>query len=121
MVGMSQVLFASLYYYYDAREIASSRTGLFVAWYKQLSRYSLTVYFLHWLLVCWPLWIIYFLTGRFLGQDAMGVLPAFLLGLAGVALFLMVLRVWEHRGGNYTLEWGLRKITEGIGKSGRTS
>jgi hypothetical protein len=121
MVGMSQVLFASLYYYYDAREIASSRTGLFVAWYKQLSRYSLTVYFLHWLLVCWPLWIIYFLTGRFLGQDAMGALPAFLLGLAGVALFLMVLRVWEHRGGNYTLEWGLRKITEGIGKSGRTS
>ena len=114
--GVGLVLFASLYYYYDVREIASSRTGLFVAWYKQLSRYSLTVYFLHWLLVCWPLWIIYFFTGRFLGQDAMGALPAFLLGLAGVALFLMLLRVWERRGGSYSLEWGLKKITEGIGK-----
>ena len=72
MVGMSQVLFASLYYYYDAREIASSRTGLFVAWYKQLSRYSLTVYFLHWLLVCWPLWIIYFLTGKVSGAGCNG-------------------------------------------------
>jgi len=119
--GVALVLFASLFYYYDARETASSRTGLFVAGYKRLSRYSLTVFFLHWLLVCWPLWIIYFLTGRFLGQDAMGVFPAFLLGLAGVALFLVGLRAWDRRCGKYSLEWGLRKLTEGTGKPGRTS
>jgi hypothetical protein len=119
--GVGLVLFASLYYYYDGRETAAPHTGLFVTWYKRLSRYSLTVYFLHWLLVCWPLWIVYFITERFLGQDAMGPFPAFLLGLAGVALFLMGLKAWERHGGKYSLEWGLRRITEGIGKSGRVS
>ena len=118
--GVGLMLFASLYYYCDGRANAAPSTGLLVGWLKRLSRYSLTVYFLHWLLICWPLWIIYFVTGKFLGQDAMGALPAFLLGLAVVALFLMCLKGWERRGGKYSLEWGLRKITEGIGKPGRT-
>ena len=112
--GVGLVLFASLFYYYDGREAAAPHTGLFVAWYKRLSRYSLTLYFLHWLLICWPLWIIYFITGRFPGQDAMGAIPAFLLGLAGIALFLVGLKAWDRRGGKYSLEWGLRKITVGI-------
>ena len=119
--GVGLVLFASLYYYYDGRANTAPITGPLVAWYKRLSRYSLTVYFLHWLLICWPLWIIYFVTGRFLGQDAMGAFPAFLLGLVVVALFLMSLKVWERHGGKFTLEWGLRKITGGIGKTSRTS
>ncbi|MBT3224767.1 MAG: DUF1624 domain-containing protein [Deltaproteobacteria bacterium] len=119
--GVGLVLFASLYYYYDGREDAAPSTGVLVVWFKRLSRYSLTVYFFHWLVICWPLWIIYFVTGRFLGQDVMGAFPAFLLGLAVVALFLMCLKVWEGRGGKFTLEWGLRRITEGIGKPGRVS
>jgi uncharacterized membrane protein len=119
--GVGLVLFASLFGYYDGRENAAPRTGLLVGWFKRLSRYSLSVYFLHWLLVCWPLWIIYFITGRFLGQDAMGPLPAFFLGLAGVALFLVGLRAWERRGGIYSLEWGLRKITESVGKPWKKS
>ena len=114
--GVGLMLFASLYHYYDGRKTAAPRTGRLVAWYKRLSRYSLTVFFLHWLLICWPLWIIYFVTGRYLGQDAMGVLPAFFLGLAVVALFVAGLRAWERHGGKYSLEWGLRRITEGIGK-----
>ena len=118
--GVGLMLFASLYYYCDGRENAAPISGLLVVWLKRLSRYSLTVYFLHWLLICWPLWIIYFVTGKFLGQDAMGAFPAFLLGLVVVALFLMCLKGWERRGGKYSLEWGLRKITEGIGKPGRT-
>jgi len=119
--GVGLVLFASLYYYYDGKETAGPRTGRLVAWYKRLSRYSLTVFFLHWLLICWPLWIIYFVTGRYLGQDAMDVLPAFLLGLAVVALFLVCLKAWERHDGKYSLEWGLRRITESIGKPGRVS
>jgi len=110
--GVALVLFSLLYFYYDGRETAVPRTGLFVAWYKRLSRYSLTVYFFHWLLICWPLWIIYFITGRFPIQDLMGALPAFLLGLAAVALFLVCLKGWDRRGGKYSLEWGLRKMTE---------
>jgi len=112
--GVALVLFSLLYYYYDVRETAVPRTGLLVTWFKRLSRYSLTVYFLHWLLVCWPLWIIYFVTGRFLAQDFMGALPAFFLGLVALTLFLAWLNAWERRGGKYSLEWGLRKITKDI-------
>jgi len=119
--GVALVLFSLSYYYYDERETAVPRTGLLVTWYKRLSRYSLTVYFLHWLLICWPLWIIYFVTGRFLGHDLMGALPAFLLGLAGVALFLVGLRAWDRSGGKYSLESGLRKMIEDTaGPKGRS-
>ncbi len=114
--GVGLVLFALLYYLYDVRGAGASNAGMFVTWYKRLSRYSLTVYFLHWLLICWPLWIIYFVTGKFLSEDAMGAVPAFFLGLAGIAFFLVVLKAWERRGGKYTLEWGLRAITNGVGK-----
>jgi len=42
--------------------------------------------------------------------DLMGALPAFLLGLGVVWLFLMVLKAWERHGNKYSLEWGLKKI-----------
>lgn len=109
--GVGLVLFAALYYYFDGRENARPHTGLFVAWCKRLSRYSLTVYFLHWLLICWPLWIIYFMTGKLLNQDALSVEPAFLLGLANIALFQVGLKTWDRRGGKYSLEWGLQKVS----------
>jgi len=51
-----------------------------------------------------------FFTGRFLEFDLMGALPAFLLGLGVVWLFLMVLKAWERHGNKYSLEWGLKKI-----------
>jgi len=113
-VGEALVLFALLYFYYDARENTIPRTGVFVTWFKRMSRHSLTVYFVHYPLIAWPLWIIYLFTGRHLEMDLMGALPAFLLGLATVALFLVCLKSWERRGNKYSLEWGLKKLTDVI-------
>jgi uncharacterized membrane protein len=119
-VGQAVLLFALMYYYYDGRGTVP-RTGVFANCFKRMSRHSLTVYFVHYPLIAWPLWIIYLFTGRYPEFDLMGAVPAFLLGLAAVALFLVCLKAWERRSNKYSLEWGLSKITEGIGKPGRTS
>ena len=111
-MGEALVLFALLYFYYDGRENTVPRTGMFAAWFKRMSRHSLTVYFIHYPLISWPLWIIYLFTGRYLEMDLMGALPAFLLGSAAVALFLVCLKAWERRGNKYSLEWGLKKLTD---------
>jgi len=107
-VGQALVLFALMYYYYDGRDTVP-RTGVFANWFKRMSRHSLTVYFIHYPLIALPLWIMYLFTGRYPEFDLMGALPAFVLGLAVVALFLVCLKVWERRGNKYSLEWGLRR------------
>ena len=112
-VGQAVALFALMYYYYDGRDTVP-RTGVFAAWFQRMSRHSLTVYFVHYPLIAWPLWVIYLFTGRNPEFDLMGALPAFVLGLAAVALFLMCLKAWERRGNKYSLEWGLKKLTDVI-------
>lgn len=109
--GVTLVLFSLLYYYYDIREKSRQQTSLIVSWYQRMSRYSLTVYFYHWLLITWPLWIIYFLTGKFLAQDIMGSFPTLLLGFTVIALVLVLLKAWDHSGGKFSLEWGMKKLT----------
>jgi len=112
-VGQALALFALMYFYYDARNILP-RTGAFATWFKRMSRHSLTVYFVHYPLIALPLWIIYLFTGRALEFDLMGALPAFFLGVVAVALFLVCLKAWERRGNKYSLEWGLKKLTQKI-------
>jgi hypothetical protein len=72
-----------------------------------MSRFSLTVYFLHYLFITWPLWIIYGITGKFFVENLMGLFPALLAGMAAVAVFLTVLKAWQRREAKYSLEWGL--------------
>ena len=110
-VGQALVLFALLYFYYDGRNVVP-RTGAFVTWFKRMSRHSLTVYFIHYPLISWPLWVACFFTGRYPESGLMGAIPAFFLGLAVVALFLVCLKAWERRGNKYSLEWGLKKLTD---------
>jgi len=112
-VGQALVLFATMYYYYDGRDTVP-RTGVFATWFKRMSRHSLTIYFIHYPLITLPLWITYLFTGRYPESDFMGALPAFLLGLAVVALFLACFKVWERHGNKYSLEWGLMKLTKAI-------
>jgi surface polysaccharide O-acyltransferase-like enzyme len=121
-LGVALVLFALLFFYFDGRDGLTPIGGWLVNWYKRMSRFSLTVYFLHYLVISWPLWIIYFLTGHYPAQDLMGAIPALLLGLAAVALFLLGLKAWEQYEAKFSLEWMLRRFTEDVtgSKEGKT-
>jgi uncharacterized membrane protein len=105
--GMALILFASAYAYYDGREAPLPLTGQWFIWCQRMSRFSLTVYFLHYLFITWPLWIIYGITGKFFVENLMGLFPALLAGMAAVAVFLTVLKAWQRREAKYSLEWGL--------------
>lgn len=110
-IGQALIVFPLLFYYYDRGERRVPRTGVFVTWFNRMSRHSLTVYFIHYPLIAWPLWIILLFTGQNREQDLMGAIPAFFLGLALIALFLVCLKIWENHGNRYSLEWGLKKLT----------
>lgn len=111
-IGQTLTLFALMFYYYDVRKAGADATGIFATWFKRMSRHSLTVYFVHYPLISWPLWIIYLFTDRYLQFNLMGAIPAFILGVAAVTIYLQVLKAWERRGNRYSLEWGLKQLTD---------
>jgi hypothetical protein len=106
-----------LYYCYDIYKKDKSRVSFLVGLYNRASRFSLTFYFLHYLLIGWPLAIVAVLTGRYLKYALLDTFPALLAGLAGLALLQIILFLWEKRGSKYSLEWWLSTITTRLTKS----
>jgi uncharacterized membrane protein len=106
-LGISIVIIFILYYLYDIRGTHHRRIGFFAGIFTQTSHSSLTFYFLHYLLIGWPLAVIYVFSGKYYIYNLMGSLPAFVCGLAAVALLITGLKIWDKRGGKYKLEWFL--------------
>jgi uncharacterized membrane protein len=118
-LGMSVLVFSGLYFFYDVRKKDKSKISLLVGLYLRTSRSSLTFYFLHYLLIGWPLAIILLTTGRHVKYAFLGAFPALLAGLAGVAVLQILLLVWEKCGSKYSLEWWLSAITARFVKTER--
>ena len=110
-LGMSAVVILMVYYLYDIRGMRDRKTGLFAGIFTFTGRSSLTFYFLHYLLIGWPLALIYVFTGKYNIYNLLGAWPAFVCGLLAVGLLLFVLKIWEKRGGRYKLEWFLGELT----------
>jgi len=109
--GVTLVVFSGLYYWYDVRPHAAESSGRLTTLYNRTSRFSLTFYFLHYLLIGWTLAVVYVLTGEYRVFDLMGVWGSILAGLAAVIALELLLKVWEARGGRYSLEWILAALT----------
>lgn len=116
-LGMSLLFFSILYYCYDIYKKDKSRNSFLFGLYNRSSRFSLTLYFLHYLLIGWPLAIIAVLTGRYLKYALLDTFPALLAGLAGLVLLQLILYLWEKHGSKYSLEWWLSNITSRLTKS----
>ena len=110
-VGVALIVFSLLYFWYDVRSPAMVASGFFGRQFKRTSRASLTFYFLHYLLIGWPLLIIYLMTGEYLIFDLMGAWPAFFCGLVAVTLLELLLVYWERWDNKYSLEWFLVVLT----------
>lgn len=110
-VGVTLVVFSSLYDWYDVRRHDDEQSGLLTTLYNRTSRFSLTFYFLHYLLIGWTLAIVFVLTGEYRIFDLMGIWESILSGLVVVIALELLLKLWEAHGGRYSLEWVLAVMT----------
>lgn len=110
-LGMSVAVIFILYYIYDIRRTHDRKIGKLAGFFTATSHSSLTFYFLHYLLIGWPLALIYVFSGKYYIYNLMGSLPAFVCGLMAVGLLAVGLKIWEKQGGKYKLEWCLRALT----------
>ena len=110
-LGMALIVFSGLYFFYDVRKKDPSRVSFLVRLYLRSSRFSLTFYFLHYLMIGWPLAILAQITGRNSISALMGAYPALITGLAGLAFLETLLLLWEKHESKYSLEWWLAATT----------
>ncbi len=108
--GIVFVIFSSVFYVYDVRTQDKGKTGFFAGIFNLSSRSSLTFYFLHYLLIGWPLALIYVLTGRYYKDNLLGAYGALLAGLGAVILLVSLLKLWGKIKNKYSLEWFLDRI-----------
>lgn len=83
--------------------------------YNRSSRFSLTFYFLHYLIIGWPLAVVHLVSGRNPHGGLMGIAPALACGVAGLVFLELLLFAWERHGSKYSLEWFLGSLTRRFG------
>lgn len=118
-LGMALVVFSGLYLALDVGRKEGAGNGLFVSLCVRTSQYSLTFYFLHYLLIGWPLAIAAAILGReHVLASLLGASPALAAGLAGLVILETILFLWERRSGRFSLEWGLAVLTSLLSRRG---
>lgn len=100
-------LFPRVYRAMDRSDRPAREPGAWIRYCRRMSRYSLTVYFVHYVLLAWPLWIAYLFCGQFLVQKAMGPVPAFACGAFALLVLHRLMLWWDRNGGIFSLEWCL--------------
>lgn len=120
-IGLSLLVFSLLFYIFDVKGRGSDYSGPVARVLRRTSNSSLTFYFLHYMLIGWPLLIAHALTGRDYEMDFMGLVPSFLYGLFALFLLQLLLLRWEKIGGKYSLEWLLTILLRRVVKDYRRS
>lgn len=110
LAGIVLILFVLLWRVYDAKPGKTGKTGLFLAYCRQMSRYSLTIYVTHFALIFIPLRIVQLATGKYYLKDAMGSSTALAIALVLLILYYPLLRAWDRAGGKYSFEWLLAVV-----------
>lgn len=116
-LGVALIVFSALFYCYDVRKLDKQKVSYMVHISNLTSRSSLTFYFLHYLLIGWPLVLIYLLTGKYYKYALLGAIPALLCGFAAVILLVLLLVFWGKHKNQYSLEWFLDAITKRFASS----
>ena len=109
-LGLSMAVITLMYYIFDIRRSPMLKPGKPADFLIRISHSSLTFYFLHYLLIGWPLALIYLLSGKYLIYNLLSIWPALLCGIAAVVLLSVLLRQRQKDGGKYTLEWLMEAI-----------
>lgn len=109
-MGMVLIVFGVLYHIFDVRRAGEERSGRLSAILIRTSKYSLSFYVGHYVLIGWPLAVVYAFTGQYLIEDLMGPAPALLCGLAAVVVLEAMLIHWDRTRSTFNLESLLARI-----------
>lgn len=115
-IGINVVVFTLLFHYFDVLKKDSYKPGIIAHFFKRTSNFSLTYYFLHYMLVGWPLLMVYAVTGEDRTMDLMGFWPSFLCGLGAFSFLQWIIYNWEKKESRYSLEWGMAKLVAKVVK-----
>jgi len=108
--GIAILIFSGMFYIYDVRKQDKNKAGFFAGIFNLASRSSLTFYFIHYLLIGWPLSLIYVLTGWYYKYNLLGAYGALLAGIGAVILLLSLMKLWGNSKNKYSLEWFLDRL-----------
>lgn len=79
-----------------------------------ISRYSLTLYVLHFLIIFWPLRIVGYLHGnvhKYFGNSFL-TSTAILIGLGIFLMLSLLVKLWDKNQGRYSIEWLLNRVSK---------
>ena len=110
LIGVVLILFIFLWHIYDANPDNTPPPGMFLIYYRQISKYSLTIYVSHFALFFIPLRIIKLTTGTYYLRDFVSTPVAFALAVLLLILYYPLLKLWDKAGGKYSFEWLLAKL-----------
>ncbi|MDG2992179.1 DUF1624 domain-containing protein [Candidatus Synechococcus calcipolaris G9] len=107
LLGIILLVFTGLWHLYDSRPLESKFLRGSLAYLRQLSRYSLTIYISHFALFFIPLRLIDYFTGNDYLYDLMSTGLALGLAIVLMALYYPVLVQWDKIKGKFSFEWFL--------------
>ncbi len=110
LMGIALTMFITLWRVYDARPDSTKKTGVFLTYCRQISKYSLTIYITHFALFFIPLRMVQLATGKYYLREAMSTPAAFALAVILLILYYPLLKSWDKVGGKYSFEWLLAKL-----------
>ena len=90
-----------------------SRPQLNLSFYQFLSKYSLTVYCLHYLIAYWPVRIAGFLSNHrtdYMGNLMEAPTAVFVAGLTMIGFYFLFM-AWEKFNGKYSLGWMIKELS----------
>ena len=113
-IGINILLFVLFYRLFDLKE-RSFEHNPFLRFCNRYSRYALTAYVVHHALFLWWLIAYNYYKGELFRWTLYGyIMPtaqAMLVVLVFIILFYLLIVAWDKRGGRYSLEWWLKRLT----------
>ena len=113
-IGINILLFVLFYRLFDLKE-RSFEHNPFLLFCNRYSRYALTAYVVHHALFLWWLIAYNYYKGELFRWTLYGyIMPtaqAMLVVLVFIILFYLLIVAWDKRGGRYSLEWWLKRLT----------
>jgi len=108
-LGLCLFLFGLCRKFLDNKQLQSP----WMIYLRLLSTFSLTIYFIHHMIVFWPIYIAGLLKGNieYYYTNAMNSWMALLCATILLALLFPFLKFWQSKGNKYSLEWILKHFS----------